>query len=127
MGKQQSNGRKSGSKNAGNNSKKKSSTGISKKQIKAKTKSSKVMLEKLNRETTTDDVNHVVLINNVGSSGTGENANKEEDKLSGLKSLKDLKKDHKSDLETRQAIKESKEKTNQDIAAQLELISGFKF
>ncbi|GME66895.1 unnamed protein product [[Candida] boidinii] len=127
MGKQQSNGRKSGSKNAGNNSKKKSSTGISKKQIKAKTKSSKVMLEKLNRETTTDDVNHVVLINNVGSSGTGENANKEEDKLSGLKSLKDLKKDHKSDLETSQAIKESKEKTNQDIAAQLELISGFKF
>lgn len=123
MAKQQSNSRKSGSKNTANNNKKKSSTGISKKQIKAKTKASKVMLEKLNRETTTDDVNHVVLINNVGSS----NSNNEEDKLIGLKSLKNLKKDHKSDLETSKAIKDSKEKTNQDIAAQLELISGFKF
>ncbi|ODV84057.1 hypothetical protein CANARDRAFT_29507 [[Candida] arabinofermentans NRRL YB-2248] len=89
----------------------------SKKLQKAKAKSSRSLIEKMNKAVTLDSINEVAL------SAAGKK--KEESTKPIKKAFEGLQSDHKKDVETSIEVKENEKKIANDIVSQLEMISGF--
>ena len=115
---------------SGSISKKQNKKPLSKKKQNALSKSSKVMIEKMNNHTTDDDIANIIMsVESHTDTKAVEDSNEDEDRLESAKKsigLRSFKSDQLKSDQAKDVVTAEKEKAVQnDIAEQLKLIDSF--